>query len=102
MDMSAICLSTKQLVVEPTTATPDFWDYALSYRPLIEAALERNLPLAPGHIGSGFNEAVRFAVFPGGKRLRPVLTMLGAELYCLPGTDVCTRPPLSSTFTRVH
>ena len=74
--------------MDTKTATTDFWDYAASCRSQIEAALEENLPLAPGPIGLRFNEAVRCAVFPGGKRLRPVLTMLGAELFGLPGSEV--------------
>jgi geranylgeranyl diphosphate synthase type II len=50
------------------------------HKPAIEHALEDNLPLAPPEIETQFNEAVRYLIFPGGKRLRPVLTMLGAEL----------------------
>ncbi|HNQ14600.1 MAG TPA: polyprenyl synthetase family protein, partial [Pyrinomonadaceae bacterium] len=54
--------------------------YVERYRPAIEAALRAHLPLAPAQIESRFNEAVEYALFSGGKRLRPVLTMLGAEL----------------------
>jgi len=38
------------------------------------------LPLAPPNIETQFNEATRYALFSGGKRLRPILTLLGAEL----------------------
>ncbi|MEJ7710749.1 MAG: polyprenyl synthetase family protein [Pyrinomonadaceae bacterium] len=31
-------------------------------------------------LNAEFNEALRYALFPGGKRLRPVLTLLGGEL----------------------
>lgn len=48
--------------------------------PRIEEALMRHLPFAPSQAGARFNEALHSALFPGGKRLRPVLTLLGAEL----------------------
>lgn len=48
--------------------------------PLVERALGRHLPVVPSDAHAVFNEALRYAVFPGGKRLRPVLTLLGAEL----------------------
>lgn len=56
------------------------WSYVERHRPAIEEALHVHLPLAPPQIESRFNEAVEYALFSGGKRLRPVLTMLGAEL----------------------
>jgi geranylgeranyl diphosphate synthase type II len=59
----------------------EFFRFAAELRPAIENALESNLPTAPSAVESKFNDAVRYAVFPGGKRLRPVLTMLGAELF---------------------
>lgn len=62
--------------------TTDFglWRFVEKHKPAIERALEDNLPLAPAAIETQFNEAVRYLIFPGGKRLRPVLTILGAEL----------------------
>ena len=54
--------------------------FIAKHQPAIEHALEANLPLAPPEIETQFNEAVRYLIFPGGKRLRPILTMLGAEL----------------------
>jgi geranylgeranyl diphosphate synthase type II len=57
------------------------WEYVARHRPLIERALEDNLPLAPPEIKTEFNDAVRYLIFPGGKRLRPILTFLGAELF---------------------
>lgn len=62
------------------SADEDLWQYAAKYKTAIEDALENFLPLAPPNIESKFNEAVRYALFPGGKRLRPVLTLLGAEI----------------------
>ncbi len=57
----------------------DLWSYVDDARPLIERALLDGLPLASAHGGADFNDALRYALFPGGKRLRPVLTLLGAE-----------------------
>lgn len=57
------------------------WSYVEHHRPQVEAALAEYLPVAPPEIETRFNEAVRYALFPGGKRIRPVLTLLGAELF---------------------
>ncbi len=58
----------------------DLWRYVEEKKPSIEAALREHMPIAPSHIETQFNEAIEYALFPGGKRLRPVLTLLGAEL----------------------
>lgn len=58
----------------------ELWHYVESKRPQIEKSLREFLPLAPAQIKTKFNDALEYALFPGGKRLRPVLTMLGAEL----------------------
>lgn len=57
------------------------WGYVERYRPAIERALREHLPFAPPEIETRFNEAVEYALFSGGKRLRPALTLLGAELF---------------------
>ena len=59
----------------------EFWQYVEKHRPQIEKSLRENLPLTPPNIETQFNEAVEYALFSGGKRLRPVLTLLGAELF---------------------
>jgi geranylgeranyl diphosphate synthase type II len=64
------------------------WDYVGDVRPDIERALARHLPCAPARFGERFNEALRYSLFPGGKRLRPVLTLLGAELVGGEGRDM--------------
>jgi geranylgeranyl diphosphate synthase, type II len=48
------------------------------HQPMIEAALEQSLPISAQHGAERLNEALRAAVFPGGKRWRPILTLLGA------------------------
>lgn len=58
----------------------DLWRYVEKHKPQIETALREHLPLAPPNIETKFNEAIEYAMFSGGKRLRPVLTLLGAEL----------------------
>ena len=50
---------------------------------LTDAALEQLLPAARGHHGR-VAEAMRYAVFAGGKRLRPFLTIAGADLFDVP------------------
>ncbi len=46
----------------------------------LESALERWLPLSTKSGAERFNQALRYAMFPGGKRLRPMLTLIGARL----------------------
>lgn len=58
----------------------ELWRYVEKHRASIEKSLREFLPLAPTAISTEFNEAVEYALFSGGKRLRPVLTLLGAEL----------------------
>jgi geranylgeranyl diphosphate synthase, type II len=55
-------------------------DYVVEVRPLVEQSLRVHLPLAHSGANARFNEALEYALFPGGKRIRPLLTMLGAEL----------------------
>jgi geranylgeranyl diphosphate synthase, type II len=55
--------------------------YTERHRGEIENALREFLPLAPPNIETQFNEAVEYALFSGGKRIRPILTLLGAELF---------------------
>lgn len=69
------------MLAEATTNGHALWRYVERHRPLIEDALREHLPLAPDSVETRFNEAVEYSAFPGGKRLRPVLTMLGAELF---------------------
>jgi geranylgeranyl diphosphate synthase type II len=52
----------------------------LEFRPAIERALLHNMPVSPPQIQRSFGEAMHKALFSGGKRIRPALTMLGAEL----------------------
>jgi len=50
-----------------------------SHRQSVEDALAESLPLS-FHMNVGrLNEALNYAVFPGGKRMRPILTIIGAR-----------------------
>ena len=49
-----------------------------TYRALIDAALDRALPAAD-EPPAGLHEAMRYSVFAGGKRLRPILVLAAAE-----------------------
>jgi geranylgeranyl diphosphate synthase type II len=47
----------------------------------IEAALEQHLPQRRRAGAELLDGAIRYAVFPGGKRIRPVLCLLGARVF---------------------
>ncbi len=49
-------------------------------RKLIERGLLEYLPQSSLEGADRLNEALRYALFPGGKRLRPVLTLLGVQM----------------------
>lgn len=67
-------------MIEQTTKRAELWQYVEKHRPQVEKLLREYLPLAPVQIHTKFNDALEYSLFPGGKRLRPVLTLLGAEL----------------------
>lgn len=54
--------------------------YIETYKPKIEKTLRENMPLAPTHLETQFNTALEYALFADEMRLRPILTLLGAEL----------------------
>lgn len=68
-------------MIEEQKNFAELWQYVEKHRSQIEKSLREFLPLAPPKIETQFNEAVEYALFSGGKRLRPVLTLLGAELF---------------------
>jgi len=69
------------------------------HRPALEAALERHLPLSSQPRAEHFNEAVRYAIFPGGKRWRPTLTLLGASIV---GGEVGCALPVACAMEYLH
>ena len=62
----------------PPAASAPLDDYLRAKRTVIEAALDRLLPAAPA-CPPLIAEAVRYSVFAGGKRLRPLLTLAAAD-----------------------
>jgi geranylgeranyl diphosphate synthase type II len=86
-------------MIEEKTDQAELWQYVEKYRPHIENSLREHLPLAPPNIETRFNEAVEYALFSGGKRLRPVLTLLGAELF---GGKAETILPAASAVEFIH
>ena len=66
---------------------------------MIEAALERSLPLSAQHGAERLNEALRASVFPGGKRWRPVLTLLGTMTV---GGSAQTALPIACAIEFLH
>jgi len=57
---------------------PSLAEYLTSRRQLVDAALERYLA-APPSCPANIAEAMRYSLFAGGKRLRPVLALAAAE-----------------------
>jgi geranylgeranyl diphosphate synthase type II len=89
-------------MIEEKKENSDLWQYVERHKPQIENALREHLPLAPANIETKFNEAVEYALFSGGKRLRPVLTLLGAELVGGKRIRLCRRRARSSLFIQVR
>ncbi|HEX8354526.1 MAG TPA: polyprenyl synthetase family protein [Pyrinomonadaceae bacterium] len=54
--------------------------FVASRRGTVEEALWRGLPFSSLPRAGRLNEALEYAVFPGGKRLRPALSLLASEL----------------------
>lgn len=78
--------------------------YIAAQHPIVEAALDRCLPRPEGP-ASRLAEAMRYSVFAGGKRLRPVLVLLAAEL-CGGPREAAIRPAcaveLLHTYSLIH
>jgi farnesyl diphosphate synthase len=71
-------------VLAPRPARLDFLDEALKdAADLVDQTLDQVLP-KPHGLHARVAEAMRYAVFAGGKRLRPFLTLEGASLFEVP------------------
>jgi geranylgeranyl pyrophosphate synthase len=55
-------------------------EFMTGHRQAVENALDEYLPVSSQRATDRLNEAVRYAVFPGGKRWRPMFTLLAAQL----------------------
>jgi len=61
-------------------------DFLTHARSLVDAALDRHLPVAPA-CPALVADAMRYSVFAGGKRLRPMLTLAAADAISRRGSD---------------
>ena len=59
-------------------STGEFAEFAATWRPRVEAALDQLLP-AEDEAPTELHRAMRYAMFPGGKRLRPILALVAAR-----------------------
>jgi len=53
----------------------------------VETALQAHLPLSSLTAAQHFNAALKYALFPGGKRQRPMLSLLASELVAVPRSE---------------
>lgn len=80
MSESSNTLITISIPENKVTSPDQFSIFIASNRQRLEGALNHHLPVADAPGTERFNEALRYAVFPGGKRLRPHLTLLASGL----------------------
>ena len=82
----------------------DVGAYLLERTPLVDEALERALPAA-ADAPAALHAAMRHLVFPGGKRLRPVLSLAAAEAVGAPperALPFAAAVELVHTYSLVH
>ena len=77
----------------------ELYDVMAATRPLVERSLREYLPLSRRRGAERLNDALEDAVFPGGKRFRPLLTLIGAELV---GGDLQTAMPAACAVEFLH
>jgi geranylgeranyl diphosphate synthase type II len=84
--------------------TPRLKNYLEKWRKEVDAALDRHLPRETD-FPKTINKAMRYSIFAGGKRLRPVLVVAGAEICGLSGKKVLPTAcamELIHTYSLVH
>ena len=67
-------------IAGPETAAADFRQFAVAARKLVDAALDRVLP-AESTPPERVHAAIRWSVFAGGKRFRPILLLAVGETF---------------------
>lgn len=60
--------------------TPELAKFIREHQEQAETALRRHLPVSSKPGTESFNKALNYAVFPGGKRLRPIIALLAGRL----------------------
>jgi geranylgeranyl diphosphate synthase type II len=76
---------------------PDFFDQDLE---LVDAALERLLP-SPATPPPSIHEAMRYSVFAGGKRIRPILCLEAARIF-IPDVSPALNPACAIEFIHTY
>jgi geranylgeranyl diphosphate synthase type II len=66
---------------------------------MVESALEAHLPQCRRPGAKPLDDALRYAVFPGGKRLRPILSILGARIFT---KDIASALPAACAVEFIH
>jgi len=82
----------------PNEAVPDLRAYLAEKRKTVEAALQDYFP-EPEGLTSDLTKAMRYSLFAGGKRLRPILCIAGAETVGGLGLDVL---PVACALELIH
>lgn len=77
---------------------PDFSAYLRERKEIVDRALDRYLP-AEDNFPQSIFKAVRYSVFAGGKRIRPILCMAAAEAV---GGDIETILPFGCAIELIH
>src|SRR5215471_18081618 len=88
-----------QARVNSPAGRQEIWAYLPQARIEFEDLLKERLPISTFDRNSQFNDAVRYALYPGGKRLRPALTLLAAEIV---GGDYQKALPAAVVTELVH
>lgn len=76
----------------------DFNKYRKEHSALIDRALERYLDASP-QAGRTIHKAMRYGLFSGGKRLRPILMLASGELF---GANVKILLPFAAAMEMIH
>jgi geranylgeranyl diphosphate synthase type II len=85
--------------MEPNSANPfDLDDYLRRQSSLVDEALQVHFKQYPGDSQTLFR-ALRYGVFPGGKRIRPILTLAAGEIF---GTKPKDLLPFACAVEMIH
>ena len=82
----------------PREAAPDLKTYLTQKKAMVDAALKDYLP-EPEGLTSDLIKAMRYSLFAGGKRLRPILCIAGAEAVGGSGREVL---PVACALELIH
>lgn len=76
----------------------DLDEYSTNRRAAVDRALDRYISEQPGHNHTVWR-AMRYGLFPGGKRVRPILTLAAGELF---GGKLETLLPFACAVEMIH